>query len=881
MIIKEISLKNFKSHRNTKIQFEKGINLIAGGNGAGKSSILEAILVALYGVRQGYARKSDLVMTGASEYSIEIVFELDNRDYRIVRKSGGNSELTGDVRIEGDQKINEWVEKHISPFHVFTGAVYVRQGEIEEIISDESEREKIIRRITRIGDYENAWKNLGAVIKELENEMKRFMEIARQKEECEKRIQEKSSEIDETRREIEKCENRLRELRESIEKVLEEKKVFDKMKEEIDRLSPEILKLEGEIRGLTERIGVLREQKAELEQKIASLFEEIKKLESLEEDAKKYSELQELYRDFLKSIQEVETKLRSLESEKERLSAELRKCEEEKKSLESVRREISEIEEKIKFLTPEAEKWRNLRGKVERKAQIEKILSEKNMTAERVEKIYLTIQKAREADKVIKEEFGRVSQQKGFLISEEKRLLESIERLNSAIGYCPVCGRELTEDHKRELILNYSLELEKIRKRLTEIENEEKKLDEERKKVEEVLSKQDLVMKYKQLADELNKISQDLREVEVEELKSKSEEYERMKNRLDFLKEVEAKALKSLENFDSLVEKLEKVRFIYSEAQKSKEQLLNRLKERGFSSIEGLEAEIRKLKASYEEWIGLKKAKDELDSAKTKLRTLDEEIERTSGIVKAKRSELEERVRTFDKIKGRYDEGRHLELERLERDLSKEIAALEEKAKVLRKNLEGLLADREYLEKQLETIKDADKKVKAIEKAIPELNKIREKFASYKNIVAEAALKEVERYASEIFEEFTEGKYSGIKLKRVVEYGKEKLKIFVIRQGEEKETSFVSGGELVALGIAFRLALSMFEAKGRIPLLILDEPTPYLDEERRRKLVEITLNYLRRIPQVIIVSHDEELKDAADRVISVEYRGGVSVVASQ
>ncbi|MCQ4153758.1 MAG: AAA family ATPase, partial [Archaeoglobi archaeon] len=46
MIIKEISLKNFKSHRNTKIQFEKGINLIAGGNGAGKSSILEAILVA-------------------------------------------------------------------------------------------------------------------------------------------------------------------------------------------------------------------------------------------------------------------------------------------------------------------------------------------------------------------------------------------------------------------------------------------------------------------------------------------------------------------------------------------------------------------------------------------------------------------------------------------------------------------------------------------------------------------------------------------------------------------------------------------------------------------------------------------------------------------
>ncbi len=70
----------------------------------------------------------------------------------------------------------------------------------------------------------------------------------------------------------------------------------------------------------------------------------------------------------------------------------------------------------------------------------------------------------------------------------------------------------------------------------------------------------------------------------------------------------------------------------------------------------------------------------------------------------------------------------------------------------------------------------------------------------------------------------------------------------------------------------------MFMIRGRIPLLILDEPTPFLDEERRRKLVDITTNYLRKIPQVIIVSHDDELKDAADRVIFVDYQGGVSRV---
>jgi len=61
-------------------------------------------------------------------------------------------------------------------------------------------------------------------------------------------------------------------------------------------------------------------------------------------------------------------------------------------------------------------------------------------------------------------------------------------------------------------------------------------------------------------------------------------------------------------------------------------------------------------------------------------------------------------------------------------------------------------------------------------------------------------------------------------------------------------------------------------------LLILDEPTPFLDEERRKKLVEIITQHLRKIPQVIIVSHDEELKDAADYVIRVSLIGGKSNV---
>ena len=48
MIIKKLILKNFKSHKNTTIEFNKGITIIVGENGVGKSSILEGITYALF-----------------------------------------------------------------------------------------------------------------------------------------------------------------------------------------------------------------------------------------------------------------------------------------------------------------------------------------------------------------------------------------------------------------------------------------------------------------------------------------------------------------------------------------------------------------------------------------------------------------------------------------------------------------------------------------------------------------------------------------------------------------------------------------------------------------------------------------------------------------
>ena len=87
-----------------------------------------------------------------------------------------------------------------------------------------------------------------------------------------------------------------------------------------------------------------------------------------------------------------------------------------------------------------------------------------------------------------------------------------------------------------------------------------------------------------------------------------------------------------------------------------------------------------------------------------------------------------------------------------------------------------------------------------------------------------------------------------------------------------------SGGEKVAVAIALRLALAEL-AMGKSPtVLILDEPTVYLDDERRTQVFSIIGELSKSLRQVIIVTHDEKVVDIADTVIRVENVGDTSRV---
>ena len=79
MRILSISLKNIKSHRERELHFVKGINVLSGVNGAGKSTVFEAIGYGLFGVdaRDFVGNIDRFITIGEKKGEISVTFTTD------------------------------------------------------------------------------------------------------------------------------------------------------------------------------------------------------------------------------------------------------------------------------------------------------------------------------------------------------------------------------------------------------------------------------------------------------------------------------------------------------------------------------------------------------------------------------------------------------------------------------------------------------------------------------------------------------------------------------------------------------------------------------------------------------------------------------------
>jgi len=181
-MIRSIELVDFLAHSNTKLEFDNGATVFVGDNGAGKSSIIDAITFSLFGE---HTRKNNkgLIRRGANQGFAKIEFSANGKNYQAIRKIDSKGTLTAqfaeDVNgklipiAEGERKqFGESMTKHVEEtlgmdFEKLKIASIVQQGELNSIIKAKpKEFKELLNTIIGIDKLDTALASMRTVQRE-------------------------------------------------------------------------------------------------------------------------------------------------------------------------------------------------------------------------------------------------------------------------------------------------------------------------------------------------------------------------------------------------------------------------------------------------------------------------------------------------------------------------------------------------------------------------------------------------------------------------------------------------------------------------------------------------------------------------------------------
>lgn len=167
-VLKSIRLQNFTTFNDVTLTPEShGLTGIAGQNGAGKSSFVDALLFALYGVtpdKKELIRRNKVPAKGNTT-SVTVIFTHAGQTVQVTREmSGTNHKVTAKIHVDGEQVTNitgttaaAWITKRLGiDANGFKTAIVVPQEQLNSLISlIPSKRREMIEDLAGIGNYNN------------------------------------------------------------------------------------------------------------------------------------------------------------------------------------------------------------------------------------------------------------------------------------------------------------------------------------------------------------------------------------------------------------------------------------------------------------------------------------------------------------------------------------------------------------------------------------------------------------------------------------------------------------------------------------------------------------------------------------------------------
>jgi exonuclease SbcC len=870
MIPIKLSISGFLSYRDpVEIDFTNiQLACIAGYNGAGKSSILDAITWGLFGQAR---RRDDAVINTQSETAeVSLIFEYESNIYRVIRSNtrgkttrlelqiatGKGGILSKDPQTMDDNPVSgsgpySWktlTENSLRAtqaaledtlrldYETFVNAAFFLQGKADQFTQQRpGDRKRILSTILGLEIWDVYRARTVERRKSVDAEMVaidgRLMEINAE-------LAEESS-----RR------TRLAELEGDLDGVMQARVVQESALENIKQVAATLAEQRKLVDAHFNQLKSNQNRLADHEARLESRKEEIKGHKQV---ISRGSEIEASYqswvqaRDALMHWNEVAEQFREHEKRREG--------------------PLLAIESERSRLVQEAE---NLKGQETTINELLSTMDGYQKNASELQASIETLQVALEDRKNLETELAAALENLANAKAENPRLKAEMDEIKSRIdtlnqtegAACPLCGQPLRIGERRNLVD----ELELVGKALGDkYRANQKTFDTTDTQVKDLKSGMNrlahLDNELLEHKDQLNKTNTRLEQIQAQEKTWNQEGAPRLKEIISIL-EAESYA--------------QEARTVLAEIDAE-------LKEIGYDAVE--HDTIRRVeldgRSAEEEFRSLERAKAALEPLEDEFANLQSQMETLRAEVSAQQAEYDQEAANLAAAEAQAPDIQQaqrslLDIKERENQLRLEVGAASQKVMVL----DDLKIRRDALEAERESLAQVVSQYKQLERAFGK--------DGVPALLIESALPQIESKANEILERLSGGGMSihfitqrKYKDKRRDDL-RETLDIQISDNAGVREYEMFSGGEAFRVNFAIRLALSEILAQragARMQTLVIDEGFGSQDEVGRQRLIE-TINIVQSdFARILVITHIESMKEAFPNRIEVEKTPRGSVV---
>lgn len=915
MIFRKLTLKNFKSYADAEITFNNGITIIVGENGAGKSTILEGISFALF--KQHGARKiDDLVRNNSNdEMLVELEFTSNGKEYKISREKSKSKLISSLLKktvtngdyiplCVGDKEVSIQLAKILAiDSDLFLNAIYVRQGEIAELVNKTpAEKKLLIGKLLGLDSLERAWKNIQPIISKYENsraELKgRLSSTANLEEEHNKKVgllnslKENGLALEDKLKEIRKIQENNRNEKLNMER---EKEIYDNFINNLKSEQEALASLEKDKREIQERLDEI----ANAEEKMGRLEKYIRKLPLYLDFEKSVTTIQQLKKEEMEisdKLDSIKTQEAIVESSQKgyahynEANEELKSLNDKKNVIEKELIDIDKLEKDKSYLLVEIEGKRDEIEEFFKKSKEQ--LANLGLDRDELDGIDDFMQLDEEVDAFldfintkitginddILSRTEEIAQLKEGIKAAEKPLSELSEVDNA----CPVCQSPIDGRKKIELIDYYQYSIEQNNRLIAEDKDAIEILKSNKTKFEE---KEEKVKKLSKSIMEYNYRFTDL-EKDIETLKN-------LDASLETRGHINSKLAKLVLKISQTEKECDEYRKEYEAYTKAKGAL------EVLSSVSEAQYQLNKISNEIENHIQniqLAIEQDghlttsittkELDERISDLKQKDAEYNQLKGFIQTKKSLEAQLVSKKEDMEWKYNKiasiRDNIDSSNYDRDKYDKLVysyeLFDKREKEFSSELNTIKGQSKELIVQVNDLKDKILLNNSIRKEYEDtdeylivLNKIRDLYS--KNGIQ----KELRSYSRPLIQKYTKEYFNKFNFNYSDLVLDDEYNVTLLGPEGESTLDMVSGGEKIAIALALRLGITQALSEGNLETILLDEPTIHLDSSRRQELIEL-LKEINLLPQMIIVTHEDYLKNAADNLILVEKDNGLSKV---